>query len=955
VIVNFKKILFTILLSAPAVFAGNGVMKHPRTVSRIYPVQRSVAAYRGVILVKRQVSLSKGSVLWQETLRKIDAIQVSREFPMHPSGSPLSSIYRIEIPLSSDVYAAAEQCLDDPQVAWAEPVYLRRLHYQVNDPQAISQWHLDSLHCAQAWDLSRGDASIVIGIVDTGVELTHPDLQANIWTNPHEIANDGIDNDNNGYIDDVHGWDFGNDDPDPNPSSNATASERWHGTTVAGTASAVTDNGVGIAAPAFNAKIMAVKVARDDDADQNIIDGYRGMVYAVDQGADIINCSFGGAGASNAEREVIEYASGQGVVVVASSGNSGDSTPEYPATYPSVLSVGSVDYSGYRSHFSNYGPEIDVSAYGENIYTCTINRGYRSVSGTSYSSPLTAGVLALVKAFHPEWTAEQVREQVRVSALPIDQMNPRFEGLLGFGRVDAFSALTVTSPAIRLVHLQITEGADSNQDGVLAPGETAEIVFTLKNYLAPSGPVSIHLSTDQSVVTLENPDFTFSGLATFDSLTNPDRPLPLQIDSQAKRGTEVIIQLHIQSGSYSDQEQFTIEIAPDYKSFAGSHVVLTLTSAGSLGFADYPDNTRGAGFLYGIENLLFEGAFLAAVSSDSVSDTARGANQDKSNHDFEATPDGFVQMRNPPQLGDVEGVAKFSDAQAINGMGLEVETRLFAFNQAPDENYVLLAYQLKASKSLNDCYAGLFMDWDVGDEGLNASSNRHGYDTALNMAYIYDPATNLYGGLQIFPGSYAVNYRSIFNPDDIYDGFTDWEKWDYLTHGIQTDTLTIPEDYSHLLGAGPIKIGAQDTAYLGFAVLAGEGLENLKASARAARIQWQNYASLIAIPVPAEPPDTAFALYPARPNPFSGETTLLFEIPESGHVRISVYDMLGRFVTGLYDDNLAVSTSSHDPASVIWNGTTRTGSKAASGLYFICLEYLSYRIVRKVILLQGAS
>ena len=951
-----KKIILILLLILFPVFAGRVLKTGPprADASRIYPIQRSAPAYPGVILVKRQESLFKGSGIWHETLRKIDAIQVTREFPHHASGSGLASIVRVEIPSQANVYDAAEQCLDDPQVAWAEPVYLRRLHYQVNDPQVLSQWHLDSLHCAQAWDLSRSEPSLVIAIIDNGTELDHPDLQANIWNNPGEIAGDGIDNENNGYTDDVYGWDFAENDADPSPSSNTSNNEWWHGTAVAGAADAVTDNGIGIASPAFNAKIMIIKVAKDDDPG-SILNGYQGIPYAADMGADIINCSFGGGGASNAEREVIEYAVDKGVIIVASAGNDGEQTPNYPAAYAQVLSVGSIDYSGYRSHFSNYGLDVDVSAYGEGIYTCTVDHRYRSASGTSFSSPLTAGVLALIKALHPEWSAEQVREQVRVSALPIDQMNPGFEGLLGFGRVDAFSALTVASPAIRLVHLQITEGANSNQDGVLAPGETAEIVFTLKNYLVPSGPVSIHLSSSQSVVTLENPDFTFTGLATFDSLSNSDQPLRLQIDSQAKRGTEVVIQLHIQSGSYSDQEQFTIEIAPDYKSFAGSHVVLTLTSTGSLGFADYPNNTRGAGFLYGIENLLFEGAFLAAVSSDSISDAARGADQDKANNDFEATPDGFVQMRKPAEFGDVEGFTKFSDAQAVKGMGLEIETRLFAFNQEPDDNYVLLAYRLKASKSLNDCYAGLFMDWDVGDSGLNAGSNRSGYDFTLNLAYIYDAATNLYGGLQIFPGDYMVNYRSIHNPDDIYDGFTDEEKWNYLTHGIQTDTTTRAEDYSHLLGAGPIKIAAQDTAYLGFAVLAGEGLEDLKASAQAARVQWQNYARLISIPIPDEPADTAFALYPGRPNPFSGETTLFFKIPESGHVKISVFDVMGRFVTVLYDDELTIGSSSHGPASVIWDGTTLTGSKAASGLYFICLEYLSYRKVRKVILLQGAS
>ena len=953
---NVKRILSVVLVYTLSVIAGNGTKtNYTRYLSKVYPVQREMPAYSGMILVKRPESLYRGGdQIWQQALRKVNATGISREFPNQQPASPLASILRIEIPQNQNVYDAAEAFLDDPRVIWAEPLYIRRIGFDVNDPLTGSQWFLDSLHCTQAWDLARGNASIVIGIVDTGVELAHPDLQANIWTNPGEIPGDGIDNDHNGYIDDVHGWDFGNNDANPNPSSNTAATERWHGTTVAGAASAVTDNGIGIAAPAFNAGIMAVKVAEDNDPEQNIIDSHRGVVYAADQGADIINCSFGGAGASNVDREAFDYAANEGAVIVASAGNSGTSGSEYPAAYPHVLSVASIEFSGYRSSFTNYGTDVDISAYGENIFTCTINDGYRYASGTSYSSPLTAGILALIRAEHPEWTAEQVREQVRVSALPIDQLNPGFEGLLGFGRADANSALTVVSPAIRLAHLNVAEGANSNHDGVLEPGETADIVFTLKNYLAPSDPVSVSMSSAQTAVTLENPNFSFSGLGTLDSLSNPDQPLRILIDSQAKRGTEAEIQLAIQSGSYSDRAWFTIEIAPDYKTLEGSQVSLTVTSKGSLGFADYPDNTEGVGFIFGNQNLLFEGAFMAAVSPDSVSDAARGANEGVADQDFEPTPDGFVRLLEPPAFGDIEGLTKFTDAQAVNGMGLEIVTHAFVFNQTPDNDYVLLACQLTASRSLNHFYTGLFMDWDVGDNGLNASKNQPGYDPELKLAYIYDTSTNLYGGLQIFPGKNSINYRSIYNPNDIYNGFSDQEKWNYLTHGIQSDSTTVPEDYSHILGAGPMKISSHDTAYLGFAVLGGDGLDDLKANARAAMVQWQNYVTSNSLPYPTEPADTSFVLYHARPNPFSGNTTLFFEIPQSGHVRISVYDVLGRLVAVLYDDEHNSTSSFADAASVSWDGTTISGSKAASGLYFACLEYQSYRKVRKIILLQAS-
>jgi len=189
-------------------------------------------------------------------------------------------------------------------VQWAEPYYLGQILFFPNDPLYNKQYALKKISAGEAWNITKGDSTIIIAIVDTGVDWKHPDLRANIWTNPGEIPNNGIDDDHNGYIDDVHGWDFGglNGTPDNNPMEDRPD----HGTHVAGIASAVTNNNIGVASIGFNSTIMPVKVSQDNIRAKNgeplIVYPLKGITYAVDNGAKIINCSWGSYSYSNAEQ-----------------------------------------------------------------------------------------------------------------------------------------------------------------------------------------------------------------------------------------------------------------------------------------------------------------------------------------------------------------------------------------------------------------------------------------------------------------------------------------------------------------------------------------------------------------------------------------------------------------------------------------------------------------------------
>ena len=233
------------------------------------------------------------------------------------------------------------------EIEWAEPKFVYDPVYVPNDPNFGSQWNLSIIDAALAWDVTKGDTNVVIGIVDTGVDWDHPDLATNIWINWDEIPGNGIDDDNNGFVDDIRGWDFGglHGTPDNDPMEDRPD----HGTHVAGISSAVTDNGIGIASIGFNSKIMAVKTTIDDERGPNgpfIIFGFEGIVYAADNGAKVINCSWGGGGFSIFGQETIDYAVSKGALVVCAAGNSNSSNPHYPSSY-SPVTVGKHEDEAY--------------------------------------------------------------------------------------------------------------------------------------------------------------------------------------------------------------------------------------------------------------------------------------------------------------------------------------------------------------------------------------------------------------------------------------------------------------------------------------------------------------------------------------------------------------------------------------------------------------------------------
>lgn len=306
--------------------------------------------------------------------------------------------------------------------------------YALSDPLCEKQWGLDMVEAPEAWNLVQSEEPVVVAVIDTGVDIKHEDLKGNIWINEGEIPGNGKDDDGNGYVDDVHGWDFYNGDKSvcsysnegrANPSDNDN-----HGTHCAGTIAAVANNGVGIRGVAsnLNIKIMVIKALGGANGATSSRKLIQAIQYATSNGADIINASWGGW--VNEDDTALKKAIARsGLLFVAAAGNEGkdnDKEPCFPASYnrilPNVISVGSVGQDNCLSDFSNYGNSVDILAPGASVYS-TVVGGYKRMSGTSMAAPYVTGIAAMLYAGREHLYAENVRQILLNAYRPLETID----------------------------------------------------------------------------------------------------------------------------------------------------------------------------------------------------------------------------------------------------------------------------------------------------------------------------------------------------------------------------------------------------------------------------------------------------------------------------------------------------------------------------------------------------
>ncbi|MBF0386710.1 MAG: S8 family serine peptidase [Candidatus Omnitrophica bacterium] len=411
-----------------------------------------------------------------------------------PAGfEPMKNVYLLDLDPKADIDAAVQEYRRDPSVEYVQPDYRVKANWLPDDPlfKDHSLWGMEKISAPLAWDITKGEG-VVIAVVDTGVDINHPDITANIWSNPNEIPGNKLDDDGNGLVDDVFGWNY-------QSGNNNTMDVYGHGTHVAGTIAAVGNNATGVIGVAPLAKIMPVKGLADDGTG-NVSDLAAGIVYAAEQGADVINNSWGCVGACPSDPVVeaaVRTAVGLGSVVVFAAGNdSGMNVTEYsPQNMPEVITVAASDGVDKTASFSNIGDLVSVSAPGTGILSLQAGTmRYVSYQGTSMAAPHVSGVAALILAQYPGLCPEVVKAIIEDTAVPAS--------VPGKGRLNAAQAVDPAKIApVYVASYEMPELA-GNMDGRVQPGELVSVKLKLQ---APAGEVRnvvLGLSSADPYVTL---------------------------------------------------------------------------------------------------------------------------------------------------------------------------------------------------------------------------------------------------------------------------------------------------------------------------------------------------------------------------------------------------------------------------------------------------------------------
>ncbi len=615
---------------------------------------------------------------WLQNMKIMD-IEQAYHIPLkytQPGAEGLRRVYRISYAGGQRPHQAASRMNRLAFVEYAEPKYTHDLHDLPNDAFYSGQSQFAQIRAPEAWDIIKGDSgNVVVAVVDGGTDWNHIDLINNVWTNPGEIPGNGIDDDQNGFVDDIRGWNFANNSNNPDGLDN----QGWntsHGTRVAGVVAARTNNNRGVASISWNAKVMPMNAA-NPAFDANLSWPYESILYAAHNGAHVITNSWGRRGGySQLEQEIVDYVTGLGVMLLSSANNinqNNDFNPLYPANYRNVMAVGGTEQGSYqRWGNSCFGASVDVFAPANNWAVILPGGSYAGGghNGTSFSTPLTAGLAALVLTQNPDWTGKMAAEQIRVTSDNMDAANPGFEGLLGHGRINAFRALTeFDHPAVRVTGTRIEECSDGF---CFQAGDTLTLVVELTNILADVSNVTATLSSAHGDATV------FENIATITSIeSNESLEISFEVILDEDARTDAWIPFHldlVNDDGYSDRDYFQQQVDGSATRSIDTGIIETSVSAdGNLGWSEFR-GSDGVGFIYAGSDMLNEAGLLLGASPDRVSDCIRGTEAGVQENDFR--PIAGIDQDELHPMFDQQFYLVMDDLNAESPLGVIIEQEI---------------------------------------------------------------------------------------------------------------------------------------------------------------------------------------------------------------------------------------------------------------------------------------
>lgn len=736
--------------------------------------------------------------------------------------SILDGMCKVKLKQGQNPVDFCNELLRQENVIYAEPIIEDKPLYTPSDPNASNQSYLTKIKAYEAWDITRGDDDITIGIIDTGIALDHEDLAANLWINAADPI-DGIDNDENGYIDDYYGFDFADNDNDPN------ADNSLHGSAVAGVASAVTDNGIGISGIGFNTKIAALKGFRSATNSSNGL--FEALIYGVDNGMEILNLSWGSPRLPlQSEQDIINYAVIENnVVVIAAAGNDGNKEiPEakfYPASYDNVLSVGATDINDNRWALSSYNHLIDLMAPGNFIYSTLSNNEYSTNFGTSFSAPMVAGAAALLKDKFPSLNARQIMERLRVSADDIYDVgnNATYDGKLGKGRLNVFRAVAENGlKSLRIEDIDLSTSLGKQ----FFFGDTIHINGTLINYLAK---VNSPLLTTSSDTGLEFPTPSQSP-GSMQTMQEKALSFQLNIPASTPPNSNMKVRIDMMDGSYHDFQFIEFTTAPDYADFGNENVSMTIAGNGNLGFTENSFN-EGVGFQSEFGQLMKHAGFFIATSADSVSDNFI------ENYSSEVRSNDFTKNKNY-KLSHHPGVDFYGYSEFLDTLhNVIIEQSSLAWE---NEDFLILRYRIinNSPDPLSNALVGMYTDWNLDDPTKNSSV----FNADNQYIFTSNEANDQYTATQII-GTGAIHYSNLnirsFNGNTahVIDQFSDEIKYDFLTVN-QIDSagkLGAGNDVSSLIALSVEEIAPYSSQYVNVILAVNNSISGIESTLLSAR------------------------------------------------------------------------------------------------------------------------
>lgn len=850
-------------------------------------------------------------------------------------------------------------------------------------------WGVKYVNAHKVWSqLGFDGTGVVVGHIDTGVWLAHPDLAGGLWNNPGEIVGNGIDDDGNGFIDDWRGWDFGDNDNNPNDDSPTGG----HGTHTAGT---VIGDGSGtvLTGVAPGATLMPLKLWNAIGAGGSLGTVWAAEQYCLENGARIITMSLGFIGAipsafMRGERDNCANLRDAGVLLCNSAGNNHNDydpplelglTARVPAPwnplavpYSSLGGTLSVGGTGYKSNVSysssSWGPakwddvdpyndwpylpgagltKPDICAPGVNVNSTVVGGGYSgdTWSGTSMSCPHVAGVAALMLQKNPSLSPAGLDSLMEKTALGLGAAGK--DNVFGSGLVNALLAVQAV-PTVQRPDITVSAVLpDPAGDRVLDPGQVSPLAFELTN----ASPVVIGTSVTATLAIAANPYVTVvDGSAVFPNLAiddgtgdNQSDTFSLNVAAGAPQSYVFTLLLTVQAAG-GFQRTFDIEWyvgLPDFRTHDLGGIVLTVTDQGIIGYMS-DAGTEGEGMSYqGGAGGMYLGSFWAGVDANYVCARDFGGNGAEV---FEwrvmTTPNGRVK-----DLGaigsDQTFQSVFSDAGHAAPKPLQVEQTSMTFAVPENDRFVILEYRLtnNGATALPALYNAVFCDFDINNSAVNLGAT----DAARKLTYMYSEG-GPYFGIALLGGTPATNLSLINNTTYVYplSTISAVNRDLFLRGAISVPTAATAGDWSAIAASVANLSANGGQALVAYALVYGADLAELQDAADAANAMYSPVA-----PVTDLQPFKVLHLAQNHPNPFNPSTTINYALARDGHVRLEVFDLAGRRVRSLVDEMRTAGTHTAN-----WDGLDDGGNQASSGTYFCRMSTAGETSSRKMTLVK---